>query len=279
MISNILLPLDFSRYTDAALQYACFVAKHQEATITGTAVLIDPGLQKCFGPAYAKMSSWTEKLDKRVLEKINQRIANLLDKFNKTCQAEGVAHKTTEFQGTCTEQIMFQSMFYDLLVIGFRSSYYFDESENSENVEIPLEKILSQTITPILAVPKNFFPITKALIAFDGSLPAARAMKRFAYIARSKEVEFIILMAHPEQDTAMYYLNKAEEYMKSHGHQNITIKWTSKNIITEIKEQYMDEVDMFIAGVHSKDALKSFFLGSLIKFLLHEAKKPLFIGQ
>lgn len=276
MISNILLPLDFSRYSDAALQYACFVAKHQEATITGTAVLIAPGIQKCVGPAYAKMPSWAEELDKRVLEQINQRIATLLDKFNKTCEAEGVAHVTTEFQGTCPEQIMFQSMFYDLLVMGFRSSYYFEETEN---VEMPLEKILSQTITPILAVPKKFSPIRKALIAFDGSLPAARAMKRFSLISREKEVEFTILMSHPEQDTAMYYLNKAQEYLKTHGHQNIQIKWTPKNIITEIKEQYMDKVDMFIAGVHSKDALKTFFLGSLIKFLLSEAKKPLFIGQ
>ncbi|MFH2044655.1 MAG: universal stress protein [Pseudomonadota bacterium] len=276
MISNILLPLDFSSYTDSALQYACFVAKRQEATITGTAVLIEPGIQKCFGPAYAKMPSWTEKLDKRVLEQINQRITKVLDKFNKTCEAEGVAHETTEFQGTCTEQIMFQSMFYDLLVMGFRSSYYFDELEN---VEMPLEKILSHTITPILAVPKNFIPIRKALIAFDGSLPAARAMKCFANISRDKEVEFIILMSHPEQDTAMYYLNKAKEYMKAHGQPIIKTEWTSRNIITEIKEKYMDEVDMFIAGVHSKDALKSFFLGSLIKYLLREAKKPLFIGQ
>jgi nucleotide-binding universal stress UspA family protein len=276
MISNILLPLDFSSYTDAAIQYACFVAKRQEATITGTAVLIEPGIQKCFGPAYAKMPSWTENVDKRILEQINQRIAKVLDKFNKTCEAEGVAHETTEFQGTCTEQIMFQSMFYDLLVMGFRSSYYFDEWEN---VEMPLEKILSHTITPILAVPKKYFQIRKALIAFDGSLPAARAMKRFANISRDKEVEFIILMSHPEQDTAMYYLNRAKEYMRTHGHPNIKTEWTSRNIITEIKEKYMDEVDMFIAGAHSKDALKSFFLGSLIKYLLREAKKPLLIGQ
>ncbi len=276
MINNILLPLDFSIYSDAALQYACLVAKHQESTITGTAVIIAPGMQKCFGPAYAK-THWAEKLlDKNVLEKINQRIDILLDKFNRTCQSEGVAHVTTEFQGTCPEQIMFQSMFYDLLVMGFRSSYYFDESEQ---VDMPLEKILTHTITPILAVPKQFTPIRKALIAFDGSLPAARAMKRFSIISRGKEVESIILMSHPEEDTALYYLNKAEEYMKNHGHQNIKTKWTPRNIITEIKEKYMNEVDMFIAGAHSKDALKSFFLGSLIKFLLHEAKKPLFIGQ
>jgi len=276
MIKRILLPLEFSHYSEAALQYACCVAQHQKATITGTAVLVTPGIQQCVGPIDAKVPDWTKKLGKVLLEQINQRLAKLLDRFNQTCQQEGVAHIATEFQGTCPEQIMFQSIFYDLVVMGFRSSYYFEESEH---VDVPLEKILSHTITPILVVPKKFLPIRKALLAFDGSMPAARAMQRFSHLVQAKEMEFTVLMSHPDQDTASYYLNKAEEYMKAHDLQNIKKEWTPKNIISIIKEQYMDEVDMFITGTHSHGHLKHFFIGSLTRFLLEEAKKPLFIAQ
>lgn len=276
MIKRILLPLDFSEYTDAALQYACYIAKRQDATITGMVVLHVPGIAKLTGPITSGCINWSEYLDKRVIEKVNKRIAALLDKFNQTCQKEGVKHVEAEVQGTCPEQILFQSVFYDMVITGFKTSYYFDESEN---IEVPLEKLLDQTITPILAVPKSFAPIRKVLIAFDGSLPAARAMQRFSHLASAKDSEFTVLISHHDQDTAFYYLNKAEEYLRAHDLNNIKKEWTTKNIISVIQEQYIDQVDLFITGVHSKDALKSFFLGSLTRFLLSEAKKPLFIGQ
>ena len=276
MIKRILLPLDFSQYTDAALQYACYIAKRQDATVTGMVVLQIPGIAKIVGPITSERTNWSERLDQRVTEKVNERITTLLDKFKQTCQKEGVKHVEAEFQGTCPEQIMFQSMFYDMVITGFQTSYYFDESKH---IEVPLEKLLSRSITPFLVVPQNFAPGKKVLLAFDGSLPAARSMQRFSHLANAKDSEVTIVISHHDQGTAFYYLDKAEEYLKAHGLLNIKKEWTTKNIISAIKEQYLDQVDMFITGMHSKDTLKSFFLGSLTRFLLGEAKKPLFLAQ
>lgn len=276
MIKRLLLPLDFSEYSDAALQYACYIAKRQDAEITGMVVVHVPGFVMPIGPLPAGTVDWSEHLDRNVVEKVNKRIDALLEKFDETCKREGVRYKRAEVQGTSPEQIMFQSIFYDMVIMGFRTSYYFDENKN---VEVSLEKILSHTFTPILAVPKDFAPVHKILVAFDGSLPSARAMQRFSHLASAKEGEITVLMSHPEQDTAFYYLNKAEDYLKAHGLLNVKKEWTNKNITTVIRDQYLDNVDMIITGTHSKGLLKDFFLGSLTRYLIKKAKKPVFMGQ
>jgi len=275
MIKRILLPLDFSKYSDAALQYACYIAKRQEAEITGMVVVHVPGIVMPIGPLLMGVANWSGDMDQHAIEDVNDSIRALLRNFHQVCKREGVQHSETEVQGTTPDQIMFQSIFYDLVIMGFRTSY----SLKKQDVEISLDSLLSHSITPVLAVPLEFKPIKKVLLAFDGSMQAARAMQRFSHLARVKDAETTVLMSHPEQDTASYYLNKAEEYLKAHGLNSVKKEWTNKNIITVIRDQYLNEVDMVITGVHSKGLIKDFVLGSLTKFLISEAKKPLFLGQ
>ena len=57
------------------------------------------------------------------------------------------------------------------------------------------------------------------------------------------------------------------------------IKWTSKDIIQAMEEQYLDWATIVAVGAHSKKPLYDFAVGSLTKYLIKEAKKPLLIGQ
>ena len=142
-----------------------------------------------------------------------------------------------------------------------------------------LEKILAHSISPILAVPETYKPIHNVLIAFDGSLPAARALKRFAYLAAPNDFEIQLLMAKTDLHTGNYYLDRAESYLSEYGIENIRKEWTPEVIIDVVDKKYMDWADLVVSGMHSKKGILDFLVGSLPKHLIREAKVPIFIGQ
>lgn len=277
MIRRILAPLDPSDYTKSALQYALYIAKRQGNTeITGTAVLDIKGIEKSIGPVPAGATYWAEHLEKHKLEEAKIRIERLLNIFRNSCLKEHVPYRTDETQGNPAKQILFESIFYDLLIIGLRTFYHFETQLDSGD---SLDKILSHTITPILAVPKKYAPIKKVLIAFDGSPLAAKALQRFTHLARPGDFEFLILISDDDMEKANYYLNQAKAYLNAYQIRNIRTEWTAENIKEVIRDQYLDWADLIVLGAHARSYIKDIFVGSLTKYLIEKAEKPLFIGQ
>ncbi len=277
MIRRILTPLDPSDYTKSALQYALYIAKRQNnAEIIGTAVLDMEGIEKSIGPVAAGALYWAEHLEKHKLEEAKERIERLLNMFRDACLKEGVPYKTTETQGNPAKQILFESIFYDLVVIGLRTYYHFETQPTHGD---SLDKILEHTITPILAVPKNFAPIKKVLVAFDGSPLAARALQRFTHLARPGDFEFLIISSDEDINKAHYYLNQAKAYLKAYQIKNVRTEWTAENIQEVIRDRYLDWADLIVLGAHAHGFIKDIFVGSLTKYLIDKAEKPLFIGQ
>lgn len=276
MIRRILIPLDPSRYTQTAIRYACEIAKLQNSEIMGMVALNIPEIEKSIGPVPAGGLYWADKLEHSRIETTKRHIEALLEKFKNICEVAGVKHSEAELQGSPSELIMYQSIFYDLVVMGIRTYYYYKKAEDPG---VSLEKILLHTITPILAVPKNYVPIKKVVIAFDGSLPAARALQRFSHLAVAKDFEILLLIANPNKEDAEYYLRQAGEYLRAHGLTNVKTEWTREPIIAAMQDRFLDYADMVVIGLHSKSVIKNFFVGSLTKYLIETAQKPLLIAQ
>ena len=53
----------------------------------------------------------------------------------------------------------------------------------------------------------------------------------------------------------------------------------TQDIIEAMDQKYLDWAHLVVVGAHSKKGLFDFMLGSLSKFLISEAKKPVLIGQ
>jgi len=207
-------------------------------------------------------------------------IRSLLSKFKKKCQKEGIVHRESERQGSPSERIIRESIFYDIVMIGLRTYYRFTARDKPGD---SLEKILDHSITPICGVSEKFALPTagkiKVLIGFNGSLPSARALQRLALLAVPELTEVTLLMSDPERETADYYIDQAEAYLYTHSIYDVKKEWTSKDIIQAMEEQYLDWATIVAVGAHSKRSLYDFMVGSLTKYLIREAKKPLLISQ
>ncbi len=276
MIQRILTPLDYSNYTKTAMKYACEIAKKRNAEVTGIVVLDFPDIDKKIGPIAPGGMELAEMLEKKELQKAQEHIDQLLNSFSKVCSEQNVKHREFEYQGRPSENIILESPFYDLLVIGMRTYYQFGTLDRPGD---SLEEILDHTITPILAVPGQFKKIENVLIVCDANSASARALQRFSHFAENSEYNVTLLMEHKDEEYAEFYLTRAKGYLNAYGINNIQTKRVTRSVKNVIEEEYMDKVDLIVLGMHQHKSLKEFVIGSLPKYLIRENKKPLFIVQ
>lgn len=282
MIRRILIPLDPSPYSESALQLACIHAKEYDSEVTGMVILDIPGIEDSIGPVPIGGIHLAEKLEKEKKEEAQQRIEELIEKFKATCRKKGVQHREAERQGSPSAQILNESIYYDLLIIGLRTYFHF---ETSEKYCSSLDKLLKESVTPIYGVPEKL-PFSekpdrkiRILMAFDGSPLSARAMQRFTQLIIPDLYEITLLNSSEDRESGELLLSGAEEYLNSHNITNIQKVWTSDDIIDVIQKEYYDSMDGFVIGAHARDGIFDFLVGSLTKYLVKSAKKPVFIGQ
>ena len=277
MVKRILLPLDPSPYSDTALEYAINIAKETKAEVHGMVILDIPGIEKSIGPVAMGALYWADKLGKKKAEEAHEHVKVLLDNFKKRCKEEGVTAKEAEYQGSPSELIVKQSIYYDLVVMGLRTYYKFDTKDHPGDT---LDKVLGNSITPVLAVPENYKAMENAnvLIAFDASLPSAIALQHFAHYASTIDLNIRIINSSEDKNEGDVILEHAKSYLKMYVSKDIETIWTPGHIIDTVKEEYLDWADMFVVGVHSKSGFLDFIVGSLTKELIEYGKKPVFIG-
>lgn len=276
MIRRILLPLDPSKYSKTGLHYAIDLAKRFDAEINGLVVLDLPGINDSIGPYVTGGIEFAELFRQKELEQAQEHIEKLLGEFSTSCQEHNVKHKEFEYQGSPSLNIIRESFFFDLLVIGMRTHFHFETSNVAEE---SLEKLLSHTITPILAVPERIHTLKKILILCDGNPASARALQRFSHIAERSNFQIKLLATMKQEQEAQFFLNRAKDYLKSYGISKISTEWEARPAKELLDEKYLDEMDLIVLGVHQHKSLKEFVLGDLAKYLIRENRKPLFIVQ
>lgn len=282
MIKRILLPLDPSEYTDKALNIAIKLAKYHNAELTGMVILDIPGIESSVRTVPLGASYFARELGQKKIKDAELRIDELSAKFEKACEGENIKSRIHRVKGVPSDEIIRMSSFYDLLVIGKRTFFHFETQEGPGD---SFEEILDSSITPILAVPKQFeapeYPDKhfKALIAFNGTLPSCRALQMFAHLALDTYAEAKIIMSHKDEEYAQFMLREAEDMLKAHGLSNIETIHTANPIIETVDQEMLDWCDLFVMGPHSESSLVDFFTGSFTKYIINHCKKLIFIGQ
>ncbi len=275
---KILLPIDPSAYTQAALAYAALFAKPEKSVIEGAAIIDVLDVVEhaaTFLPLPQGLDSHKEQED-RLLEQVRQKVNKELLNFESFCHEKKLNCTLKTYEGRPDYIIEKESLYSDLVIIGMRNFFHF---EREDKPETSLKQILGHTISPILAVTRNFKPIRKVLIAYDGSMPSMRAIQRFAYMMRNTEYEAIILTKSKNEQSALENSEKAEKYLAQYGIAKLTRKWTQQSLIKTFEENYLNQVDIVVCGMHSQNFIKSFFVGSFTKYLIDLNKVPVFIGQ
>lgn len=278
MLRRILVPLDLSPYSQQATLRACELAKSHRSQVTGLTVLDTPEIDAPIVPFYtALVKDSLAKAAERRADALD-RIEDRLKSFAETCEKLGVPHDECEYQGVPAECILKAANYYDLVVMGLRSFFHFETQDEAGD---SLEEVLDHTVVPVLAVPKHpGSPFKKVLVAYDGSPHATRALRALANLEPMRALEITILTSDKDAERAEFHLNHAAAFLRSHRFDNVETIATDKEIGAVIDEDYIDQVDLIVAGIHSGHAIRDFFfMGSLAKQLIDYGHTALLLGQ
>jgi len=214
---------------------------------------------------------------RRKTEHANTILKDCEERFARTCSQMRVAHLESEYEGIPAQKLLESAIFYDLVVVGLRTSFHFETRDGALE---PLSEILDRTITPVLAVPaKGLEKPENVIIAFDGSLGSARAMHDFVRFAQPYSPSIKIVVAEKEKSQSDFLFRNATAFLRAHGFEKVTTEAIDGPIIPAMEAGAASGVDLIVAGIHSKKVLHDLFVGSFTRSLIQRGDVALFLSH
>ena len=108
---EILVCLDGSSYSQAAVEYATQIALEHKASLTGIGVIDLPGIQRSSGPAPIGAMHYDRLADQQHFQETREVVSGVLEDFGKTCQEKGIRHSIHSEMGSPFREIIEESKF------------------------------------------------------------------------------------------------------------------------------------------------------------------------
>ncbi|MEM1441131.1 MAG: universal stress protein [Verrucomicrobiota bacterium] len=276
-IQKILVPLDASIYSGAATETAIRIAKKHGASVTGVAVLDSPEIRSSIIPAVGPYYPLMVDAVQEKIDHADQILRDTLARFSQACEEAGIEHEETEYEGIPAQKLLESSIFHDLIVLGLETFFHFETRGGQGDT---LDKLIDHTATPVLAVPPTGAPdLGKALIAFDGSFGASRALRDFIPFARPYDPEITLVAADLPAEKSDFLLSNATELLKSHGLSKVSVIASEESVEDTITPEATADADLIVAGIHSRRPIRDMFTGSFTATLIQNHGKPLFLSH
>lgn len=276
-IRRILVPLDPSGFADAAMRHAGRLARSHYAQVEGLVVLDLPGIRNDIAPV--EMMGWPLVYDyvKRAVEDAEAEVTRLKDKFASFCEAHRVSHAEAEMEGVPADLILRVASLFDLVVMGLRTYFHF---ETRSGPGVALDRVLDRTVTPVLAVPEEGpDEFQRVLIAYDGSLASARALRDCLAVLRGAEVELTVFSSDRDEAHATELVRHAGAYLRAHDYRNFSVVTSTEPAIEVVKRDFLSQTDLIVAGIHTRKLLKDSFVSSFTNELIRLGSKALFLSH
>ena len=278
MIKSILVTLDGSEHSQTASEYGLWLSERLQATIVGMhvvdvvsiegagAFLHDVSGSLGFEP-YLDFSS-------KMREALQERGRVLLEQFLAACGERGLRGDTHLATGIVANEICEQARTADLVVVGHRGV---NEQFSTGLLGGTTESVTRKCPKPLLVSPLQFQPITRPLLAYDGSQRAAAAMHEAAELAAALGLPLTVLHVGKDEATARRIVDEARRYLASHRveAEYVTRGGHANEVILEVMAA--GGHDLLVIGAYGHSRIIEMVLGSTTEYVLRNASAPVFL--
>lgn len=275
MIRSLLVGLDDSEFSAAAVTYAIELAKQHDALLVGVAVVFEPLFRDSTPPE--KLSpSYKPAYDKLVSD-AHEHCHALLSKFAEQASAACVRFRTLEDVGLPAEQIQIESQRFDLIVMGQETHFNFEASCRSCQT---LQKLLHNPPRPVIAVPKQPLTGSGVLVAYDGSVASSRSLHALVNSGlASPGPVFVMAIDIEDAVSAAGVARRAVEYLQFHGITAHNIHVQSEHPPSQLilDEALARGVRLIALGAYGHGGIAEWLFGSTTKYVLQNTHVPLFL--
>jgi nucleotide-binding universal stress UspA family protein len=270
MIQSILVPLDGSPYSEAALELGIRWAQRTRATLVGLGIVDEPTICKPEATGIGG-SAFKVRRDERRLDEARARVASFLERFTRRCADASVTCRSVEHVGLPSERILFEAEDHDLTLLGQRTYFHFETQQEADET---LTAVLQASRRPVVAVPQKLPASRSAVVAYDGSPPAVRALEAFQK-ARLEEWHTVrVLSVADDLAEATRHAEEAARFLRFYTlPAEARPLPASRDPVELLLEQVRDlHAGMLVMGAFGQAKLVTWWTGSTTQTVLKEER-------
>ncbi|MGB0681206.1 MAG: universal stress protein [Magnetovibrionaceae bacterium] len=280
-MSHILTLTDGSAYAESTYDYAAWAAERMEASLEVLHALDHKREQ-------ADHADWSGSMAANEREELLQELADLDAKKSKVLQAKGRAildaagayfaekgfaeTKLTLRNGGLVETVGQAEDTADLLVIGKRGE---TEAVAEAHLGANLERVVRGCHHPVLVATRDFRPIKRILLAFDGGPSSRKALQHAVNDKLLKGLDVMLLRVGPDKKSNREELAVAAEELEKSGSsvETLLMQGTPEDVIADVVTER--DVDLLVVGAYGHSRIRHLIVGSTTSTLIRTIKVPL----
>jgi len=276
MYRSALVALRPEGSNDVLIQFAVALAKRYDLHLSGASIL-DRDLSTPREAVPLGGMAFKQERDSAKLADLRRDILASAQLFCEASRAAGVSHDVEASEQSLIPELARESQRHDVLLLG-RSVHESGETENSR-----LHAILRRCPGAAILTPVPLTETSNAVVlAYDGSLQAARAMKSFVASGFFADGPVHVVAFDDDLDEAKTSAGFAESYLARHGRRTHVTVGPGKSL--SAAESILDacsehKAQMLVMGAYGKTAVRDFFLGSVTRSVLSRAQLPVFVDH
>jgi nucleotide-binding universal stress UspA family protein len=278
MIKSILVALDGSEHSQAAARYAIWLAERLQATTVGVHVVDVVSIEGSgsFLHDISGSLGFEPYLDfsSKMREVLQDRGRTLLDTFLESCRERGVRADTQLATGIVANEITELARTADVVLLGHRGV---NEKFSTGLLGGTTESVTRKCPKPVLVTPMQFRPVTRPLLAYDGSARASAAMHEAAEMATALGVPLTVLHVGKDDGASQKILDEARRYLASYQLDAECIARSGYANETILDTMAEGGFDLLFIGAYGHSRIIEMVLGSTTEYVLRNSSSPVFL--
>jgi nucleotide-binding universal stress UspA family protein len=278
MVKHVLVAIDGSEHSRSAVEYAFMIAKRLDASVTALHVIDIVSIEGSFLHDISGSLGFEPYLDfsSKMREVLEERGKAMLSDFATRATAAGIRHETVMDVGVIANEICERARTADLVVIGHRG---INEKFSTGLLGGTAESVTRKCPKPLLVCPAGAAPITKPLLAYDGSPRSAAAMQTAAEFCVSFSLPLGVVHVARDGSSEDRVLEEAKRYLGSYSLQASYVSFEGhapERIVELIRSAGHD---LLFIGAYGHSRIVEMVLGSTTEYVLRNAPCPVFLNR
>lgn len=277
-MKKFIAAFDSLNFNESTLRYALFLTRQSGAHLVG--VFLEDynrrsyGLREIARYEGVDRDSFVRQLDTKDREVRKESI----ETFERACELAGVPYSIHRDRNIALQEILEESIYADLLVIGA------EETMTNEEEPVPtrfIRDLLLDVQCPVVLVPSLYRPVNKLVLLYDGELSSVHAVRAFSYLfdaCETFETE-VVTVKQPNETAYLPHNRLTREFIKRHypKAEYKTLKGEAEEEIIGYLKQDKSQ-PLLILGAYRRSRMSRLFRASMADQLLENLQLPLFIA-
>jgi nucleotide-binding universal stress UspA family protein len=275
MLKRILVLLGETPSSGSARDYAFRLAHETGAELAGLAG-IDLSYIEAPMPGTIGAGTYKVRLEQELRKQADKIRQQSRETFEQECNEQNIPFNWLSFEGDPTAHLHLAAETRDIIVTGHDTAYHGNIREQLPEM---LSNLLLATPRPVILCADDRTSAKDVLIAYDGSLPAMRAIQLFALLGLWRESRVHVISVDTDHELATRNSNNVVNYLASHDYRGAAIPIKSDLHPSDVLRIEVNDrnVGTLIMGAYGRRGLQRLLFGSTTKPLIQEPPCPLFL--